>query len=78
MLKDAAKKYEILPGSSWMVGDKLTDVQAGKAFGSRTILIKPGKRSTENKQVDKESSKEADFVVINLKEAVELILREDG
>ena len=43
MLKDAAKKYEILPGSSWMVGDMLTDVQAGKAFGSRTFLIKPGK-----------------------------------
>ena len=39
MLLQAAKKYGLDLGESWMVGDGLTDVQAGLAAGCRTILV---------------------------------------
>ncbi|NCC52508.1 MAG: HAD-IIIA family hydrolase [Spartobacteria bacterium] len=38
MLLEAAKKHEIDLAASWMIGDGLTDVQAGIAAGCHTIL----------------------------------------
>ncbi len=39
MLVEAAKEHEIDLSKSWMVGDGLTDVRAGKAAGCKTILV---------------------------------------
>jgi D,D-heptose 1,7-bisphosphate phosphatase len=39
MLLEAAAKWEIDLGSSYMVGDGLTDVLAGRAAGTQTILV---------------------------------------
>lgn len=39
MLLDAAKKFNIDLGQSWMIGDGKADVAAGKAAGSKTALI---------------------------------------
>jgi D-glycero-D-manno-heptose 1,7-bisphosphate phosphatase len=39
MLLDAAAELDIDLSSSWMVGDTDTDIAAGRAAGSRTILI---------------------------------------
>ncbi|MFH0907556.1 MAG: HAD family hydrolase [bacterium] len=39
MLLDAAKAYGIDMTASWMVGDGLVDVQAGKAAGCHTALV---------------------------------------
>ncbi|MDP0587964.1 MAG: D-glycero-beta-D-manno-heptose 1,7-bisphosphate 7-phosphatase [Candidatus Endonucleobacter bathymodioli] len=42
--------FNILPENSWFVGDALTDIQAGKSAGCRTVLVKTGKgaKSLEN------------------------------
>ena len=40
MLKTAAAKYSIDLKDSWMVGDRMTDVEAGRRAGCRTILLK--------------------------------------
>lgn len=40
MLLEAAKKYDIDLKKSWMVGDRMTDVEAGRRAGCRSILLK--------------------------------------
>lgn len=39
MLLEAAKRHRLDLPRSWMIGDHLTDVQAGKSAGCRTILV---------------------------------------
>jgi histidinol-phosphate phosphatase family protein len=39
MLVEAAQKYNLDLSRSWMVGDGLTDVQAGNTAGCRTCLV---------------------------------------
>ncbi len=39
MLLQAAKEHGIALRGSWMVGDGLNDIQAGRAAGCRTILV---------------------------------------
>jgi D-glycero-D-manno-heptose 1,7-bisphosphate phosphatase len=40
-LLKAAREFNLDLSSSWMIGDRLTDVQCGKAAGARTIFIHP-------------------------------------
>lgn len=42
MLRIAASELGIDLGSSWMIGDKIADIKAGKAAGCHTILVKTG------------------------------------
>ena len=42
MLLDAAREHDLDLARSWMVGDFLTDVQAGKAAGCKTAYIDDG------------------------------------
>jgi len=39
MLEKAMAKYGIAPSSSWMIGDALRDMQAGRRVGVRTVRI---------------------------------------
>lgn len=39
MLLEAAHKYNIDLKKSWMVGDRMTDIEAGQRAGTKTILI---------------------------------------
>ena len=41
MIQKALARFDIDPASSWMIGDADRDVEAGKAAGLKTILIKP-------------------------------------
>lgn len=42
MLLQAADRFSLCMPSSWMIGDKLTDVEAGLQAGCRSILIATG------------------------------------
>jgi D-glycero-D-manno-heptose 1,7-bisphosphate phosphatase len=42
LLQDAAVKYDIDLANSWMIGDRLTDVQTGINAGTKTILVQTG------------------------------------
>lgn len=64
LIFQAAADFQVDPKRSFMVGDKLSDVQAGKAAGCRTVLIGP--RTMEDCQ--------ADFVVPDLLGGVLTIL----
>src|SRR5699024_11235897 len=39
MLENLAKKYDISLSKSYMVGDRLPDIEAGKKAGTKTVLI---------------------------------------
>lgn len=40
LLIQAIEDYSINPSKSWMIGDCLTDIQAGEKVGCKTILLK--------------------------------------
>jgi D-glycero-D-manno-heptose 1,7-bisphosphate phosphatase len=64
MLQQAARVYSLHLASCWMVGDKASDIAAGRAAGCRTVLMS-GSRDTT-----------ADFSAANLAAAVDYILAE--
>lgn len=69
MLLRAAYELEIDLSRSWMVGDKLVDVQAGLAAGCRAVLVRTGYGLKESADLP------ADVLVCDdLAAAVELIL----
>ncbi|WP_338874021.1 HAD family hydrolase [Spirosoma sp. SC4-14] len=64
LLEKAIAKYNIVPDKSWMIGDALRDMQAGKRVGVRTVRI-----SSELKFDD-----ECDGCAPNLLEASRFVL----
>jgi D-glycero-D-manno-heptose 1,7-bisphosphate phosphatase len=42
MLLEAARRFDIELASSVMIGDKLVDIEAGRAAGCRSILVRTG------------------------------------
>lgn len=52
MLLQAAREWTVDLGRSVMVGDALTDVQAGLAAGVQPILVKTGRGTTEAARLD--------------------------
>ncbi len=41
LLLEAARRFDLDLGSSWMIGDNESDVEAGSRAGCRTVLVKP-------------------------------------
>ncbi len=66
MILDASADFAIDPASSFMVGDRNGDVQAGKAAGCRTVFI--------DYDYKEGLTEKADFVCRNLAEAAAYIL----
>ena len=75
LFEQASRELEIRPERSWMVGDQLTDLQAGRAFGSRTILVATGYGSAQSRLPGRRDY--ADHYVASLTEAARIILRTD-
>lgn len=42
MFEMAEQEFEVDKAASWMIGDKLIDVQAGKNYGVKTVLVGTG------------------------------------
>jgi D-glycero-D-manno-heptose 1,7-bisphosphate phosphatase len=65
MLLDAGRELRVDFGRSWMIGDKPSDVEAGRAAGCRTVIVAG------------QTSLAADFAAADLAAAAELILAHD-
>lgn len=65
MLLEAAREQNIDLANSFMIGDRYTDVEAGKAAGCTTILVGPG---------EGEATTEPDYRTSSLFEAAKIIL----
>ncbi len=71
LILEAASRFGIDTSRSFMVGDRLEDVEAGERVGCKTILIKgAGSREQGAGRV------KVDKVASSLKEAVDWILRQ--
>jgi D-glycero-D-manno-heptose 1,7-bisphosphate phosphatase len=69
MLLEAAERLGTDLARSWMIGDKASDVEAGRRAGCRTALVLTGYGRQERPQVCG-----ADLVATNLRQAVRQIL----
>jgi D-glycero-D-manno-heptose 1,7-bisphosphate phosphatase len=64
LLRDVLAEEGIGPGSAALIGDKNSDIEAGRALGIRTYLVETGYGKQEK------DATAADFVVKDLKAAV--------
>ena len=71
LLLQAAREMGIDLSKSWMIGDGLTDIKAGKSAGTRTILL--GRMKCKLCRLMDEEDARPDFIVPNLLEAVKTI-----
>lgn len=69
MILQAAEELDIELSESWMIGDKLSDAQAGAAAGCWTILLTPTPDDIDDEEVD--------HVVADLRAAAETILADE-
>jgi D-glycero-D-manno-heptose 1,7-bisphosphate phosphatase len=69
----AAQEHDIDLPRSWLIGDILNDIEAGHAAGCRTILIDNGNETEWQLSLQRRP----DFLVRDLQEAAELILRSE-
>ena len=68
MLEKGIEAFDIDPKQSWMVGDRMTDVEAGRRASTRTVFL-------EGTEDPKESPFEApDFIAKDFNKVVEFIL----
>ena len=74
LLLQAAKDFNINLASSFMIGDKLTDIEAGHASGCKTILLLSGHGEKAYKNLENYEGSLPDFVCQNLAEAVKWLL----
>ncbi len=72
MLLRAAEEHDLCLCNSFLVGDKLTDIVAGRRAGCRTILIKTGYGEQELRKIW-QARIIPDFVLENLAQAARLI-----
>ncbi|OHB48395.1 MAG: hypothetical protein A2Y10_09750 [Planctomycetes bacterium GWF2_41_51] len=73
MLLAASKEMKIDLANSWMIGNDYRDIAAGKTAGCKTILVK----SYTNPITKKSADPDPDFEAINLREAVNIVKREN-
>lgn len=71
LLKDALCDFNTETKRSYFIGDKTTDIQAGKDMGIKTILVKTGYAGN-----DKKCKVIPDFIFQNTLQAVKKILKD--
>lgn len=76
LLLQAAKDLSLSLKNSYMVGDSVTDVEAGQKAGCQTILIH--KYKCDLCQFMEEKGIKPDYIVESLPEAVQVISRQEG
>lgn len=73
MLLRAAREYGVGLSESYLIGDSITDIQAGAQVGCATILVRTGQGKRYLQRIG-EQPVNPDYVVSDLYEAVKLVL----
>ena len=73
LLEKAVANIQFDKERTYFVGDKLSDLEAGKNFGVKTILVRTGYGKETEKKLPK--NLQPDHIVNDFKEAVPLILK---
>jgi D,D-heptose 1,7-bisphosphate phosphatase len=75
MILDSAKDLNIDLSKSYLIGDTISDIDAGKNAGIKAILVKTGK-GVESISVLQKENKFPTFVAENLMEACQFIIKD--
>jgi histidinol-phosphate phosphatase family protein len=75
MLLEAAADWDLDLTRCYVVGDAISDIEAGSAVGCTTFLVKTG-RGSRALQERQNWKTQPDFIVEDLAQAVEIILRQ--
>ena len=73
LLEKAVANLNFEKEKTYFVGDKTSDIEAGKNFGIRTILVRTGYGKKTEKELTKKL--QPDHIVNDLREAVPIILK---
>ncbi|MFH1715128.1 MAG: HAD family hydrolase [Elusimicrobiota bacterium] len=76
MIKKAEKKYNIDVKSSYVVGDKISDIVWGHRAGAKGVMVLTGYGSGEYKYQRRDWKDLPDFIAKDLNEAVKWILND--
>ncbi|MEJ2007296.1 MAG: HAD hydrolase-like protein [Acidobacteriota bacterium] len=76
MADEAAQRFGIDPGASYVVGDTYRDMRLGFNIGARTILLMTGYGRGEFEHHRNAWSRMPDLIAGNLLEAAEMVLQE--
>ena len=76
MFEQAGALFDVDRKSSWMIGDKLIDTEAGRNYGVRTVLVGTGYGRAEAEKIQAQREKPFDFYAEDLETAVRLILED--
>jgi D-glycero-D-manno-heptose 1,7-bisphosphate phosphatase len=71
MISEAAEKMNIELSRSWIIGDKTSDIEAGKVSGMKTVLVKTGYAGAEPGA----RNASPDFTAAGIREAIDYINR---
>ena len=69
LLRTAAQELNFDASQSFVIGDKVCDIELGQRVGATTILVRTG----YGEQFEKDGDLQPNFTVSNLKEAAEVI-----
>jgi D-glycero-D-manno-heptose 1,7-bisphosphate phosphatase len=70
MLRQAASELGLSLTSSWMIGDRVTDLEAGAAAGCRTVLVRTGYGTLVNAAALDRDALHLDLIAADLADAV--------
>lgn len=73
MFQEAKEEFDFKLHLSWMIGDKYQDIEFGKNAGLKTILVQTGYGKTEFMVNRKNWLVQPDYIVPDLKSAVDVI-----
>ena len=73
LLHEAAREVAWDPAGSWVIGDKVSDVELARAAGLRSILVRTGHGREQARRLAEDHDA---WVVADLPEAVAMILRQ--
>jgi D-glycero-D-manno-heptose 1,7-bisphosphate phosphatase len=74
MIRAAAREHGVSLADSWLVGDILDDVEAGRRAGCRTVLLDNGHETIWRRS----PLRQPDFLAADLEEAARLIIGHTG
>jgi D-glycero-D-manno-heptose 1,7-bisphosphate phosphatase len=72
LFRQAARDVEFNPSETYFIGDKASDVEAGKNFGLRTLFVLTGHGDLDRSRLTKNNQPEK--ILPSLKEAADYIL----
>ena len=77
LLIRARDKYDVDLSLSYLVGDALSDIQAGKTVGTKTILVRTGRGSKQLEDINNHIKK-PDHIAKDLSDAVKWIITDEN